>query len=1468
MIPIRRTRLALALLLTPFAARAQAPRQVPMPQEFVTTQDDSLFSLTRSQEDVHQWRQAREEIASGAFDAAVERLHRALQKEIGGAVAVGPNRFVGLRHALVLELANLPPAGVAAYEELVRREAGALYEKDPASLSSAHLQLLAESFPASTPGRRARLRLGDLALERGDAETAAGHFDLALQSAPIGSDLEARVLERRRCADAVLRASTLRAEPDVPDDVRATLDAVPAARDRTDWPAFGGGGDGSRAMLAPFGAPRPHFADDVRAPWFDERIGGSFAMHATGGIDGLYVSTGLELLAIDPIRRDLLWSSQAPLREDGDMRSGRGSYGESINPNMVLAAAVSADVVVVALQVPDDSSSVTYQGAFTIMRRMPERRLYAFERSSGNLLWRHFDVLGGPLTQRFRGHSASGPPLIVGDTVYAPVHDRSGAIAFYLGAYDLRTGQPRWRRLVCSSQQEVNMFGNARQEFAASPLCASNGLVFGASNLGVCYAVEAGSGRLRWLTSYEVVRIPPSQLQGQESRPVFLHNSQPAVTDGVVCFTPLDSEYVLGLETESGDPLWRVPYQAKANGNNDVRWLCGVLGNEFVLAGAGVVAVPARPGTPVERAPKLRQLRSRDALLDDGVDEFPRPAVVRDQVWIPTAGGVQVVDRDGAPVASAPSLAFENQGNLLFVDGMAVSLRHGSFEVMFDAAAMKKAAEARAAASPDDAFAILRLCTLLAGEEGDHEAELDRLHRRGIAAAEAQGLPREHPVHATFLRRLFDAAVARAGRRAGAQAIAALLEARDLAPDRKGFLAVQSLLLDRVRDDAAAFLREVDVLVQRASGESFALPEAGGIVAVDTWAAWQRTLRERDPAQKVIGWQRLLQQHGDEVLQRQRVAALARTAIESLVEQHGESVYATIEQEAATRLLNAGEDPARLRSVGAEFPNSKAARTAEQRLLDAAVRAGDLGTAIDVHARARLEGAARAPLLRRAAEAARKRGNRALARRWFAELEAVAGASDWPDDAGASYADVARAALADLATDPAPAVPSLPQDVVAEIPNPSPPAPMRLVPSASPAGFAETADQPLFLGIDDQIRAIDLTDPTRRVLWSHKSGGVERLFVCGRTVLVPSLERIEALDLRSGSAIWTFERPETLLVSHGVVDGVLLLTERRDDESVAVTGLEPLTGRQLFTRELPTAEFAPQPRPTSTDLLTMQVAADGRARLLRLDPRTGATTTAIELGEAVQAACRTQAEVLRSPLMLQRFLADRDRVYLPIDGALRADGSPCVVALTNDGAVAWAWNGKPGQGLSMEGLRDDRLVVVANGSPARNGRAAVEAEAVVLDAKTGAQVRTIELGGEMQVLNWRRLRNDAPAPARLLLSDLDRDTGDRRIVCLPVADGMEPFALPAGSATEDVVRSPWCSDELLVFATHPRRATGPVRLRAIRLADRSNALPGGRNALAVAVPPRTAHELGTALTYTVLVTDARAYVFGGGENSR
>ena len=50
--------------------------------------------------------------------------------------------------------------------------------------------------------------------------------------------------------------------------------------------------------------------------------------------------------------------------------------------------------------------------------------------------------------------------------------------------------------------------------FASSPLALHGGVLYGATNLGVSFAVDALSGRLRWITSYDVVHMPQARLHG------------------------------------------------------------------------------------------------------------------------------------------------------------------------------------------------------------------------------------------------------------------------------------------------------------------------------------------------------------------------------------------------------------------------------------------------------------------------------------------------------------------------------------------------------------------------------------------------------------------------------------------------------------------------------------------------------------------------------------------------------------------------------------------------------------------------------------------------------------------------------------------------------------------------------------------------------------------------------------------
>jgi outer membrane protein assembly factor BamB len=193
---------------------------------------------------------------------------------------------------------------------------------------------------------------------------------------------------------------------------------------------------------------------------------------------------------------------------------------------------------------------------------------------------------------------------VVADTIYVATYDQTGAIQYYLTAYDLASGKPIWRRLICSSQLEVNMFGNAQHEFAAAPLTFEGGVLYATTNLGVCYAVDAQDGRIRWISAYDTIPMPATQLSGQMPRPVVFANAPGVVLEDVFVCTPLDSFSALAFDTNNGKLAWRMLYQAQAeSSNNDIQWLLGALGDEVIFSGRGVVAVQAtRRPSPARRS--------------------------------------------------------------------------------------------------------------------------------------------------------------------------------------------------------------------------------------------------------------------------------------------------------------------------------------------------------------------------------------------------------------------------------------------------------------------------------------------------------------------------------------------------------------------------------------------------------------------------------------------------------------------------------------------------------------------------------------------------------------------------------------------------------------------------------------------------------------------------------------------------
>lgn len=1424
----------------PLAAQQPSNRAVETPIDFNTGQDDNLYLVLRSQDNIHAYEQGLAEIAAGDHRAGVERLHRLLLTENGGVVAVSPGRYLGLRQCVITAMANLPAAARQEYERLVASEGGAVGPLT--ELDDERLRLLAERFPTADVGRRARLRLGDLALTAGDAHTAAGHFRMALDAAEIGSAEEARVLERLRVAavlsDPAVAHAGRKGGGVLADD--GLLPIVPFAAHDRPWSAYGGGHAGNTPMVSLPGRPGTRWNESLVAPGFTGRDSGVYAMHAVGDLDGIFVNTGQSVVALDPLRTEIAWVSlspmgnyeqEAPTRQR--QRFGRGDFanGTGINEDMVLAAAYSGDVVVAALQVPEKSANVDFHGGFRVMTKIPMRRLYAFARQSGKMLWSHYDELDGPRTRRFRGHDACANPLIAGDTVYVPIHDRSGAIAFSIGAYDLQTGQPKWRRLVCSSQQDVNMFGNARAEFAASPLCLHDGVLYGASNLGVAFAVDAATGQLRWISAYEVTSMPHTSFHQQQDRQVYFANNAPVVADGVVCLTPLDSPFVLGLESESGRTLWRIESEPQVGGVvNRLSWVAGAIGDEFVLTGAGAVAAKARPAA--DGSSPLRQLVRPEALRDRSQLYPPRPAVTADGVWFARGDELIGFDPQGKPLPGSPvAMPRTVLGNLLMASGIVVSLRQGMFTAAYDAAALRERVEAAVKGQPDDPALLLRLACLrdaLLGEGADPAAAATVLRtlEDGLAAAERRGLPKSHPVRLSLQKQLFAKAKARAEAakaRGDAQAPTLLAAARDAAPDEAQWIDMQAQVL-ATSSDPAAFAAELERLLATHPDGTF--PHGEG-VPVRTWVAWQRARRASEPASAVGLWQALLEQHGSQDLGGATAATLARAAIDALIARHGPGCYREVQVRADAALAAAGDDQHALANVTVTFPNSPSAERARARLLDAAVRAGDLAVACSVLAQGLATGHVTPGVARRVMVAAVQAGNHGLAQAMADRLRLHADqASDWPDDAGRTFGQV----LADPAALPKePATVAPPQPPLADqyLLKPTSDQLQTLLPLLPARGFASRADTPLYVQVpaERELRAIDLAreGDDKPVLFRVPIQYLEHAIVCGDVLVVPDMDRLFAVDYRTGAPRWELPNPRgRYLDSLGLMQGVLHVSSqpRAADGDGEFLGIEPRSGAVLFKVPLPPTSL--KPKAIDDCFLMMSVAADGSLTLTTLDPVSGTSRRTVTVAAStLQDHVQLQADSLSTRLFPQSLSSDGERIFLPVDSAASGD-APRLLAIGADGKLAWHWRGNP-NGQLIAAARAGTNVVLVEGAERR------ETRLVLLRASDGTPIREVNVGHDAVVLNWERSWLANPAPATLAIESFaDADRSARQLVCADLADAGATFALPLNREDGEVAPTPQFGDDFVAFATCAGKGAGTTKLWVLSRRDRSGLLPGGR----------------------------------------
>lgn len=1036
-------RSAPTLVVLAGAALESAAQRPGAPRE--TSEDDTprTFALPLVRDAWIQAEETREHLAAARHAEAISLLQAILEDF---SAAVLPREYAAKRDRPSREpnhpgaadwalatLLRLPAEAQGLYRERYEREADLALGHARASFSRRGLVDVARRYPLTESAVLAWWSLGDLEFESGSEVDARRAWRAArLLAATSGVDLDL--------------ASAVRDERSTQEDRSALAHGPVGVAESWAQPLA--------LDLTPFG-PGEHGLGFPLIPAFDEAMA--------------YVSSSLVVYAIDAFTGELAWRSDLPKGWSQLSASPRRELFQGVRGGMH-APAIADGWVVAALQIPwaEDPNDDWQQ--IEIRKSIPERRLHAFDRGSGALIWSHAPLLRLAERERerrfvFDRDSASyaermlvaAPPAIAGSRVLVPCYRMQGRIDYHVACYELETGDLLWSTLLVSGQREKNMFGRSLWEFAAPPLVVADERVVAQTDLGVVAALDLDTGRILWETLYEQLDLPPSNSYSARPRALEWRMSPPIVEAGVVLATPTDSPDLVGIDLADGRLLWSESQRELARRDRrtqsyDFDQLVGARDDTIYLAGAKVAALVKPGGLSSASAFQTRwtQVPPFDS-RPEPPDYPPRALLLADGILVPLPGEPRVFElASGEPLRGASTAGRpEDYGNVAAGQGFLLTLGRGSVNGYFDWETLVARERQTLVERPGDPATRTSLAELLLRrarslvEHAEHALALDTLAEVGslleplLAADPDSRAPRDVLFESLRLE-------ARAREHHGpiTAAFAPLERAQVLAPSPEALalallqeerLAAECAPERRVRILAELFARCPGVALPMDPGLSADWLVGEALVDVESLDGWERArlpvglyalltsadlaARGGEVARALEDLHRALELYGDlELVLGLRVGQLLRARIERRIELDGEESYAVFEARAEElyQRASATGDLAGLAAVGELYPLSRAARRAREEQLSRAFAAADLELLASIAesslTRGRTPTSSDAAILRRLARLASAGGNAEFERGVLMGLgrDLPLLVSDLPEDAGLTFAELAR----------------------------------------------------------------------------------------------------------------------------------------------------------------------------------------------------------------------------------------------------------------------------------------------------------------------------------------------------------------------------------------------------------------------------------------------------------------------------
>jgi outer membrane protein assembly factor BamB len=610
------------------------------------------------------------------------------------------------RRSLKAEAAKLlkdqPPAARRAYELLHGARAERLLAEAIASDDQRGMLEVARRWFDTPAGREAALIAAYLALEDGQAAVASSW------------------LERLAAADPVLAGSdvTARAVATLSDRARggAAADAWQRRQGSArDWyqhrgdPARNPVVSASRPLLAArYRVPLTRDPGESRLLWHirQDALGRGQHLLPVGTPvvvdDRLIVQTGWGLLAVEFTTGKRLWLGNAveavrPASAEAWASPGRPAPRDPAQLHGVFEDATAAGLTAAAgLVIAVEPAAATLrpgggQGA-ELARRLGGRpvsnMLVAYDPSGRGVRRWKLPEDGG------RGSWYLGPPLAVGDVLFALVEERGGV---RVDCIDARTGAVQWSQPLADLEENravTSADGRLRRLAGFTP-ALDDGMLVCPIGAGTVIAIDLATRSLSWAHRYRTKagddtaaggrRVLGRGLPGDSegTGPLRLREAAPVIAEGRVLLTPPDSDRLICLDLREGTPAW--PHSV--DGDLDV---VGVVdGRVIVIGPRGVEALTLEGGQRAWRTP----------WLDVGGQPSGRGIVTPDRLLLPldSAEVVELRLADGRVTARSGSRGGVIPGNLVACRGEIISRSVDSLDVFHQVTALERRLETAAA---------------------------------------------------------------------------------------------------------------------------------------------------------------------------------------------------------------------------------------------------------------------------------------------------------------------------------------------------------------------------------------------------------------------------------------------------------------------------------------------------------------------------------------------------------------------------------------------------------------------------------------------------------------------------------------------------------------------------------------------------------------------------------------------------